>query len=650
MAPAAARPVARVALDVPLPHLDRPFDYLVTETQDEAAVPGCRVRVRFAGVLHDGFLLERLDRSEHEGTLSPLHAVVSPEPVLPPATLRLCRAVADHWGGTLADVLRLAIPPRHARAEQADPPVGVALPPAVEPLRQLPESLVAGWAAGAGGRAVWQALPGRDWQPELARVAARVAATGGGVLLIVPDAERAARLHALVAAACGGATMLTAAAGPAERYRRWLGVLRGADRVVVGTRAACFAPVQDLALAMVWDDGDDALIEPRAPYPHTRDVLALRSYLEGAGLLIGSLAPSVESLQLVERGWARPVLPERSRVRAAAPRVEASGTDLARERDAGAGARLPTVAWQALREGLRRGPVLVQVPRRGYQPSLACDNCRTPARCRRCAGPLGRPGAGASLRCTWCGTEHTAWACPGCGSDRLRTRVTGGARTSEELGRAFPAIPVVTSSADTPVRTVDATPRIVVATPGLEPEPPEAGYAAVVLADAGVALARPDLRAAEETVRRWCTAASLCAPADRGGRVVVVGESTLPAVQALVRWDPAGFTAREAEERSALGFPPATRMASVEGDAAAVTELLGLARLPAGGTVLGPVPAAVGRGVPADGETPQVRALVRVPRAAGDALAEALKQAAAVRSARKASGSVRVRLDPPDIG
>src|SRR5439155_1121926 len=118
-APAAELPVARVLVDVPLAHLDRPFDYLVPERLAEAAVPGCRVRVRFAGQLVGGYLLDRVAVSEHQGRLAALERVVSPEPVLTPEIAALAREVADRYAGTIADVLRLAIPPRHARAETA---------------------------------------------------------------------------------------------------------------------------------------------------------------------------------------------------------------------------------------------------------------------------------------------------------------------------------------------------------------------------------------------------------------------------------------------------------------------------------------------------------------------------------------------------
>ncbi len=115
--PAAERPVARLMVDVPLPHLDRPFDYLVPEQLSDAVQAGSRVRVRFAGRLVDGFVLERRDSSEHDGRLAFLERAVGVEPVLTADTTRLFRAVADRYGGSFVDVVRLGAPARHAGAE-----------------------------------------------------------------------------------------------------------------------------------------------------------------------------------------------------------------------------------------------------------------------------------------------------------------------------------------------------------------------------------------------------------------------------------------------------------------------------------------------------------------------------------------------------
>ncbi|MCU1674887.1 MAG: primosome assembly protein PriA, partial [Frankiales bacterium] len=197
------------------------------------------------------------------------------------------------------------------------------------------------------------------------------------------------------------------------------------------------------------------------------------------------------------------------------------------------------------------------------------------------------------------------------------------------LGRAFPGTSVRTSGRDEVLPTVPAAPALVVATPGAEPVATD-GYGAVLLLDGWAMLGRADLRAGEEALRRWFAAAALARP---DGQVVVVADRGLVPVQALTRWDPAGAAARELADRAEVGFPPATRMASVEGPPAAVAEFA--KELPDGLEVLGPVPGKDG------GE----RLLLRVPRSRGLELAEALKVAQAVRSARKGE-PVRVELDP----
>ncbi|MGB3685433.1 MAG: primosomal protein N', partial [Ornithinimicrobium sp.] len=123
---ALSRPVAQVVVDTGLAHLDRPFSYLICADDDQAAQPGVRVRVRFAGRDHDGFVVSRSATSDFDGALSSIRRVISPEVVLTPHLHRTARAVADHYAGTLSDVLRLAIPPRHAAAERG-------LAPASEP-------------------------------------------------------------------------------------------------------------------------------------------------------------------------------------------------------------------------------------------------------------------------------------------------------------------------------------------------------------------------------------------------------------------------------------------------------------------------------------------------------------------------------------
>jgi primosomal protein N' (replication factor Y) (superfamily II helicase) len=711
--PAADKPVARIAVDLPLAHLDRPFDYLVPEQLADKARPGVRVRVRFAGKLADGFLIERAADSEHQGSLRYLERVVSAEQVLTEEIAGLARAVADRYAGTLADVLRLAVPPRHAATEaesakaqsaKAQSAKGAARPteerarlsrPDPGPWARYPAgpSFLNALAAGRPARAAWTALPGPAWPEEIARAAVTTASTGRGAVIVVPDARDLARVDEALAALippadpahpadpaypAAGYVTLTAELGPAERYRRWLAALRGEALIVAGTRAAMFAPVRNLGLVVLWDDGDDLHAEPHAPYPNAREVLALRAHRAGAAALIGGFARSTELTQLVSAGWARPLGPDRQTLRAAAPRVKPAADDKELAKDEGAMmARLPGLALRTAREALTRGPVLIQVPRRGYLVGIACARCRTQARCTHligeseapCNGPLRLTGPHATPDCRWCGalatsalatsalattqgsaTPETAapggWRCPSCGHDKLRATITGAVRTAEELGRAFPGVKVRTSGGDLVLPKVPAEPALVIATPGAEPL---ADYAAALLLDGWALLSRPSLRAGEETLRRWLAAAALVRP---GGTVLVHADVGLPATQALVRWDPVTFAERDLAERVELGFPPAVRMAAVSGEPAAVASIIN--GMDPAFEVLGPVP--VEQAAPAQqsaragfpGED-QVRALVRAPRAQGAALAKALQAAQAGRSARKEGGGVRVQLDPAEL-
>jgi primosomal protein N' (replication factor Y) len=492
---------------------------------------------------------------------------------------------------------------------------------------------------------VWNALPGEDWPTRLAEAAQAALHSGRGVILVVPDARDIARLDTALGQVlpAGSHVTLSADLGPEARYKRWLAVRRAAVKVVVGTRSTVFAPVADLGLIVVWDDGDDLHAEPRAPYPHARDVAVLRSSLDGTSLLIAGFAQTAESAMLLDSGWAHQIAADRQSLRAAAPRIVALGDDVEVERDPAARtARLPALSFRTAREALQRDqPVLVQVPRRGYLPTLACVNDRTPARCGHCHGPLAVSSGHAIATCRLCGRPAGDWRCPVCSGNRMRAVVVGSSRTAEEIGRAFPGVIMRTSAGDAVLPSIPPGPSVVVATPGAEPFV-DGGYGAALLLDGWALLSRADLRAAEESYRRWANAAALVAS---GGMVIVGADASLTTVQSLIRWDPSGHAARELADRRELGFPPVTRLATLTGTSADLTELLGLTELPASTEELGSVPVPAGRGTGDE----QTRLLLRVPRPDGIALAEALHAAAAVRSAKKSPRTVRIVLDPIEL-
>ena len=411
---------------------------------------------------------------------------------------------------------------------------------------------------------------------------------------------------------------------------------------MVGTRAAAFAPVHDLGLVAIWDDGDDLHAEPRAPYPHTRETLLLRAERErhrGAG----------RRLRPHRRGASTSCAP-------AGPRELAAPRAVLRERVTGRrGRRQPTTTSSATRtpaasrmpapgprRGPRRrsrtGPVLVQTPRTGYAASLACERCRTPARCATCPGPLALTRPTEPPACRWCAHRRPpAWACPECGHRGLRAPVLGDARTAEELGRSFPRTRVRTSSGDRRARRASTTgPRSWSRRPGAEPVA-EGGYAAVVLLDTWLLLARTDLRTAEEALRRWSNAAGLVRP---GGRVVVVGDAGPPGAAGAGALGPGRL--RRPRDRGAAWPRTCRRRPGWPRSAASRAPSTTRSRCstpPPGAEVLGPVPAAEGSPASSSG----------CPAAQGAALSRALGDLQRLRSSRKLD-AVRIQVDPPTIG
>ena len=630
-------PVARVRVDSTLPQVDRTFDYRVPAELSEDAVPGARVRVLFNGHELTGYIEERAATTDWTRTsLLPLKSVLSRVPAVAPEIFALAEALADRYASTVANVLRLAVPPRiaaldkkyapllpgyesaylgdsapesehmeseyaalgHADPEpsaasdtstHADPYAWLATPGAPAPFVLDPPALnpdapdaasvfsdyengaefIEDVAAGAATRAVMTVLPGHlehTWADVVATALATAATSGRGAIAVVPTAKNLDLLEAALAERLPADSFvrLSSDSTPHTRYHGFVKARLGRVPVVIGTRAAAYAPVANLGLVVCWDDGDSSLVERRAPYCHARDVLLLRASAENTAALFAGFSMSSEAARLVRTRWASHVRAPRALVRDYSPRIFSTGSEFELARDPlAAMARIPHLAFEHARRALARGPVLVQVARSGYIPSFSCERCRMPARCGECSGPLSVASGSSVPSCSWCGHLAQQWRCSECGFTHWRYSAAGATRTAEELGRAFPNVPVISSAGDHVRASVGPEPALVVATPGAEPVA-FGGYAAALLLDADKMLRFDSLRAPEAALRRWLNAAALVRPAALEGTVVTTA-SPSPVEQALVRWDPAWFARQELEERAQTGLPPAVRTAAVTG-------------------------------------------------------------------------------------
>ncbi|WP_240309855.1 primosomal protein N' [Microbacterium arborescens] len=640
-------------IDSPLPQLDRLFDYVVPDVLREAALPGVRVKVplRTVGRTVEGYLVELGDETDGDRPLSELEDVVSPVEVLPERLYAHARRVADRAAGSASDVLRLVIPKRMVRAEKAWSASGPLDVPVVsaESLAWARETTAAypdlEGAVENGERLAVDAppRPAEDvpaWSELLAALAVLTLARGKSTVVVVPDHRDEAHVLSVLARRVDeGAVVRDDArrSGP-ERYAGYLRLLAPVPCIVVGNRSSVYAPAHDVGAVLLWDDGDPLLAEPLSPGVHARDAALVRQELQACALVFVGLTRTTDVERLVALGWVREIAARRRE----SPRVVLSATREGESR----GTRVPSAAFAAAREALTHGPVLVQVARPGYAPVLVCADCRTPARCAHCAGPLRARRPGAVPECAWCGRGAPAWGCASCSSHRLRMASSGSERTADELGRAFPNTRVIVSDGEHQVTHVDARPALVIATRGAEPFA-AGGYHAVILLDGDRMLMTEQLRIAEACLRWWSDAAALAAP---GAPVHLVGVAG-PAARALATWTQPAYARAELAERAPLHMPPTVRVAAVEGTASAVSEAIAQLRadVPAltETSILGPVP-----------REDAVRALVRFEYALGRAVAESLRAsvvAAALRGRRRRGAppgprnTLRVRLDVPDL-
>ena len=559
-----ARPVAHVLVESPVPRLDRLLDYVIPQELDHEVVVGGRVRVplgKGGARLIDGYVVGISQSSTAGLTLADIASTHGSVPVLTPALWALARAVADRNGGSAADVLRMAIPKRGLRIEK-----GRLIHPRSMPKPRASRRTVLALDAG-----VVNTIQGPTLR-SMSQVADCVRTANGGVIVVVPDwrdLELLSRALDDVPHA-----VFDSSGTPSERYGRYLDILAGETRVVIGTRSAVYAPVNDLELLIIVDESDPLLEEPHTPYVHARDAAVVRNSIEGGRLVFASVTPSVESSRFVELGFVEP--PEGTPVRATVKLANDAADDGFASR-----ARIPSSAWRVLREATATGPVLVQVSRPGFTPQVVCSSCRNPHRCLTCRSLLSGTRDG-TVHCRVCGASPIGLKCSHCGGLEIAWSGVGSVRTADELGRAFPGVPIIVADGEHRALEVPRRPCLVISTRGAEPIV-AGGYDAVLIVDGDKELQRPGLRTSENCLRWWGHAASLAG--DDATVILANVDGAFASLFATNQWETIVET--ELRERRALGFPPATRAIAIRGSIKDLQAVRDLSEV-AGQRVIGP--------------------------------------------------------------
>ena len=399
---------------------------------------------------------------------------------------------------------------------------------------------------------------------------------GKTAIVLVPEIALTLWVGRLVRARFGETVAVLHSGLPdVERAREWWRVRHGQASIVVGTRSAVFAPLENLGLIIVDEEQETSYKQEETPRYNGRDVAVYRARLEGAVALLGSATPSLETYHNARSGKYQ-LLELTSRVENR-PLADVRVVDLREEfRQQHKAAPVSESLRAAIALRLEeKTQAMVLINRRGYSWSLLCRSCGAFVQCENCSIALTYHKSRQRLECHYCGYAiRPPKKCPKCNGGYMYFVGDGAERVEEYLREKFPSARIARLDRDT-VRTkreyqqvlgafADGELDILVGTQMVAKGHDFQRVTLVGVVAADLALGRPDFRAAERTFQLLTQVAGRAGRGELAGEVLV--ETYYPehyAIQLAVRQDYVSFYEKEAHFRRMLHYPPFTALASV---------------------------------------------------------------------------------------
>ena len=413
----------------------------------------------------------------------------------------------------------------------------------------------------------------------------RTIEAGKSAILLVPEIGLTPAMAAQLHHAFGSeVALLHSALTPEERGEQWHRIRRGEARVVVGTRSAIFAPVQDLGLVVVDEEHDSSYKQDSMPRYHARDVAVMRAKLAGATVVLGSATPSLETWHNAVQGKYRRI-EMRDRVKDR-PLPEVRLVDMRQEfQETGQEHLFARALIEATQETLDRGEqAIILLNRRGYSYVVVCRACGEKIECENCSIALtyhkpveGGEGlaAGQRLECHYCGYKKTVpKLCPKCESEYLYFLGAGSQQGEERLQEIFPGARIGRMDRDTVrgrgdmerllLRLHSGEINLLVGTQMIAKGHDIHGVTLVGVVGCDYALGLPDFRAAERVFQLLTQVSGRAGRGELPGQVIV--QTYHPehyAVQCAAQHDFESFAERELRFRRAMHYPPYASLANV---------------------------------------------------------------------------------------
>ena len=563
-----------IVFDLPL---ERSYSYRCDEKGE--AAPGKRVMVPFGKREILGYVVGGKDEAPSfpaPEKIKAVRRVVDKEPVFDEADIALSKWMAAYYLCGLGEALSAMIPSgRRAQqlcpvfagddaddaglllsAEQQDALDGISLlAAAADAQKQGPRMAYLYGITGSGKTEVFL------------RLAEQTIREGRQVMYLVPEISLTHQLTELIGRRFGAAAAaLHSGMSDSERLSEWMRIRRGDVYIVAGPRSAVFAPLKNLGLIIIDEEHDGSYKSGNTPRYHARQIAMYRSAARGALLLMGSATPSVEAWKLMQEGRIRRFSLNRRLSGGKPPEI----FPVSLEKTLGC---LSSELKQEIRQTALMGrQTILFLNRRGFAYFYHCRSCGFELTCKRCSVSLTYHKSKNRAICHYCGYEtRPPFSCPQCGSLEAGFTGFGTEFIEEEVRNTFPELRIQRADADTTGKKgslqeilktfkagkIDLLLGTQMVAKGLNF--PGVRLVGVVFADTGLHL--PDFRAAERTFSLIVQVAGRAGRYFPDGRVIV---QTLrpsdPAINRACVLDIEGFYQTELNQRSALGFPPYSRL------------------------------------------------------------------------------------------
>ena len=557
--PSGDNSLAQVWVDSGVFHLDGKFSYLIPQNLDSTVKVGSSVRVPFNGRELSAIVIER-GSLNNTANLKSIIKVEGTIPLLSARQISLIELLAAKYICHPFDLIRSIVPHRMATLEKQRGHVEFS-------------------AKKASPRAKkWSYLQLPPHRDRATLIAAKLIElqSQGPTLALFPDIRELEVISNGLLALGATFTRYDSSQSKGEHFISYLDIAQGLSTLVIGTRSSVFAPVDNLANIVLYNEGSEHFYERRTPGWSARDVAIERSRLESATLTFIGYVPSLDIARMIEDNE---ILLRKSSARLHVDDYEQSFGEL-----------IPSRALPLIKKSLKEGPVLLIAPAKGWAHAIRCSRCRTLSKCQ-CGGNFEIKSEKSSITCNHCGVIDSQWRCAWCQNQRFALVGRGIERYSHEVGKLLPGVLIKSSHGDAPLmEKVESG--IVISTHSMAPIARN-GYSAVVFLEGNRINNQPDMRAQERVRELLFRESSLVR---NGGRVVLIQDSGNPVVTALRLWNAMPLVEGELRERFDLHLPPFAHTVELTMAKEEVTRFKSAImkaqsenRLPANMRILGPI-------------------------------------------------------------